>query len=216
MKKLAIGCLIVLVIAGVAGAIGFYYVYRQFRSTVTQFAEVGQVAEIERGVRNQNAFSPPESGELTSAQVEQLMRVQAAVRNRLGERLAEMERKYKELASKTEATALDLPQLVAAYRDLAAAWVDGKRAQVDALNDAGLSLEEYRWIRGQAYQALGIPLMEIDVARIIEDAKSGQTATPPGSVSGSFGASGPETNRALVEPHRQQLEESVALATFGL
>lgn len=216
MKKLAIGCLIAIVVVGIAGAIGAYFLYRQVRTTVTQFAEVGSVAEIERNVRNQTPFTPPSSGELTAAQVQKLVQVQSQVRARLGERQAELERKYKELSEKREATALDLPQLIAAYRDLAAVWVEGKRAQVDALNAAGLSLDEYRWVRGQAYQALGIPIVEIDVARIIEDAKSGATGNQPGSIAGSFGPSGPDSNRALVEPHKEQLENSVALATFGL
>jgi hypothetical protein len=216
MKKLAIGCLIVIVVAGIAGAIALYYVSRQFTSTLSQVAEVGAVAEIERGVRNQAPYSPPSSGELTAAQVEKLVQVQSQVRTRLGERFTEMERKYKELSEKTEATALDLPQLMAAYRDLAAAWVEGKRVQVDALNATGLSLEEYRWIRSQAYAALGIPVMDVDIARIIEDAKSGRTSSMPGAISGSLGASGPEGNKALVEPHREQLERSAALAALGL
>jgi hypothetical protein len=216
MKKTAIGCLAALVVVGVAAGIGSYYVYRQVRSTVTQFAEIGSAAEIENGIRNQDPFSPPASGELTRAQVEQLVQVQSRVRTRLGERFAEMEARYKALADKTEPTAVDLPELIAAYRDLAASWVEGKRAQVDALNAAGLSLLEYRWVRGQAYQALGIPVVEIDVARIIEDVKSGQTGTQPGTVGGSLGPGGPEANRTLVEPYRKQLESSVALATLGL
>ena len=216
MKKIAIGCLIVVVVVGVVGAIGAFFLYRQVRSTVTQFAELGSVPEIERTVRNQSSYTPPESGELTPSQVERLVRVQTRVRNRLGERVADMERKYKELLEKKEATAFDLPTLIAAYRDLAASWVEGKRAQVEALNEAGFSLAEYRWVRGQAYRALGIPMMEIDVAQMIEDAKSGQPTQPPGTISGSFGPGGPEQNQKLVEPYRKQLENSAALASFGL
>jgi hypothetical protein len=216
MKKLAVGCLLAMLVVGIAGAIGAYFLYRQFRSTVTQFAEVGSVAEIERTVRNQEPFAPPSSGELTAAQVDRLVEIQTQVRARLGDRFAEMEEKYRALSEKRETTALDLPQLIAAYRDLAAAWVEGKRAQVDALNAAGLSLAEYRWIRSQAYRALGIPIVEIDVARIIEDARNGATSEQPGSLSGVFGPEGSERNRALVLPYKEQLENAAALATFGL
>jgi hypothetical protein len=58
--------------------------------------------------------------------------------------------------------------------------------------------------------------MDVDIARIIEDAKSGRTSSMPGAISGSLGASGPEGNKALVEPHREQLERSAALAALGL
>ena len=62
---------------------------------------------------------------------------------------------------------------MSAYRDMASAWLSAKREQVQALNDAGLSLEEYRWIRGAAYQALGAPLVDLDFARIAAEAKGG-------------------------------------------
>jgi hypothetical protein len=74
-----------------------------------------------------------------------------------------------------------LPELISAYRDLAAAYVDAKRAQVDALNLAGLSLDEYRWTRSRAYAALGMQLMDVDVSRIVEDVKAGRP--PPGPTS---------------------------------
>src|SRR5919106_24049 len=70
---------------------------------------------------------------------------------------------------KASATVVDLPELISAYRDLAAAYVDGKRAQVNALNRTGLSLEEYRWTRSRVYHALGMSLMDVDVSRIVED-----------------------------------------------
>jgi hypothetical protein len=216
MKKLAIGCLVVLVLGGVAAAGVAYYLYRQVRSTYTQFAELGKVPEIERGVRAQGTFEPPASEELTDAQVEKLVRVQTLIKQRLGQRFSDFERKYKTLAEKKEATVSDLPTLVAAYRDMAAAWIDAKRAQVDALNDVGFSLDEYRWIREQSYRALGMAYVDFDLGKLAENVNRGYGVDPPGRLLGAVEPAGPEVNRKLVERFKKQLEESIALASFGL
>ena len=129
-NKAAVGCLIVVVVLGVGVAAGGYAAYRKVRSGIGWFAELSSVGELDRAVRSRSAHSPPASGELTRAQVDQLLRVQAAVRTRLGDRVDEMERKYRTYFDKKEATAADLPALVSAYGDLAAAFVDGKRARL--------------------------------------------------------------------------------------
>ena len=115
-----------------------------------------------------------------------------------------------------EATVIDAPQIVSAYRDIAAAWVDAKRAQVDALNAVNLSLEEYRWVRSQAYAAIGVPFMELDVAKIVNEVMQGGEAKAPGQIGGSYEPSGPEANRDRVQRVKAQLEDNIALATFGL
>ena len=69
-----------------------------------------------------------------------------------------------------------------------------KRAQVSALNKAGLSLAEYRWIRTQTYAALGMSIGDFDVSQAIEDFKEGRQPASPKDV--TVGPSGPEANRA--------------------
>ncbi len=215
MKKLAIGCGLALLITGIAAAGIVFYLYRQVSTTMTQLADLGKAADIERDVRNRSTFTPPSSGEMTEAQVEKLVQVQTHVRGRLGEQITTFETKYKALADKKETSLADAPAILNAYRDLAAAWLDAKRAQVEALNTANLSLDEYRWIREQAYRALGQPFMDFDVARFIEDAQHGVTSKA-GEVRGAIGPDGPEANRKLVEKYKKLLEENIALASFGL
>jgi hypothetical protein len=216
MKKLAIGCGIALLLTGMAAAGVAFYVYRQVSSTITQFAELGKVPEIERGVRNQERFEPPASEELTESQVAKLVQVQTAVRQRLGERMNMLEAKYKNLTEKKEATYTDAPALARAYADLAATWIEAKRTQVDALNASGLSLEEYRWIRDQAYRAAGMAFMDLDLGKLIEEARLGVSPDRPGRLRGSIGPSGPESNRARIAGVKQQLTDNIALASFGL
>src|SRR6476469_2143971 len=100
--------------------------------------------------------------------------------------------------------------------DLAGVFVDGKRAQVDALNRVGMSLAEYRWTRSRVYGALDVPFMEIDIYRMIADAKEGRPPSPRAAVMAGGGGTGSPAVRRLVEPHRKILEENVGLAFFGL
>ena len=76
MKKLLVALAIVIVFVGVAAVGVGYYVYRQVRSTVTQFAELAQIPDIESRVRVRSAFVPPASEELTEKQLAGFMRVQ--------------------------------------------------------------------------------------------------------------------------------------------
>jgi hypothetical protein len=216
VKKLVIGCLVIVVLAGIGGAVGTYWVYRKVRGTVAEFAQFQQVPELERQVQNTSAFAPPASGELTASQVERLVKVQASVRANLGASFARMEQRYKALTAKQEATALDLPEILSAYRDLASSYMDAKRAHVDALNAQGFSLEEYRWVKQQAYTALGLAYLDIDVGKIVQAISAGATDVDPARMAGSVGPGGPEANRGLVKPHEKTLMDNVALASFGL
>lgn len=216
MKKLAIGCGIVLLVVGI-GVVGVgYWGYMKVKSTVAQLAELGQVTDIEKGVRNTSAFAAPTSGELTGAQVERLVQVQTRVREKLGAGAAAIEKNYKSLLDKKDgATVTDLPALLGAYKDLARTLVDAKRTQVEALNDLNMSLAEYRWIRAEAYHSLGIPFVDMDFGQLAERAKNGQTAGTL-AFNGAPGDKPLEGNVKLVEKHRKQLEDYMALASFGL
>jgi hypothetical protein len=221
LKKLAIGCLVLVVLFLVVGGGAMYWTYRKVStvvsSTVEQFKELSSVPTLEAEVRNTSAFTAPESGELTADQVQRLVQVQDAVRQRLGARFATLNEKYKALIEKKEATALDLPQLMAAYRDLTSSWMEAKRAQVDALNRAHFSLAEYRWVRSCAYAAVGVPFLDVDVSKVVDAIKSGHTTIQqPASLGGGIGPSGPEHNQKIIEPFKKQLEDNVALASFGL
>jgi uncharacterized membrane protein len=216
MKKLAIGCGIVVLVLGIVGAGAAYYLYRQVSSTVAQFAELGEIPDLERNVRNQAPFTPPASEELTDSQVQKLVQVQSEVRRRIGERIKEFEAKYKTLAEKNDANIADAPALLRAYGDIARTWLDAKRGQIEALNATGLSLDEYRWIRDQAYRALGQPFVDLDIAKIVDEARRGIASETAGQLRGSMGPAGPESNRALIERFKKELEENLALASFGL
>jgi hypothetical protein len=218
MKKLAIGCGIVLVIAVVAGGIGAYYLFYKAQTLIAGLSELKAIPDLERQVKNRTAFTPPASGELSADQVASYVAVREQVRQTLGERVTELDTRYKALSerlNRDQHTALNIPEVLEAYKDLASLYILGKRAQVEALNARNLSLSEYRWIQQQAYNAIGVPFMETDISRIIEDVQAGrqpgQTAHSANDIPGA-----PQKNKALVEPHRKLLEDNASLSFLGL
>ena len=221
MKKLAIGCGILLVVLLVGGAVASYVIFNKVKSTVAEFAALGEIPAIERGVRNSATFMPPESGELTEAQVARYVKVQGQVRTLLGSRFDDFKTKYAELSKRMDSgqsNVFDSTAVISAYKDLARTYVDAKKAQVEALNAENFSLSEYRWVRQQAYAAVGMPVMDFDISKVIDDATSGRTPQQPQGpkLGGSIEPTGPEVNKTLVAPHKKLLEDNAALTFFGL
>jgi hypothetical protein len=218
MKKLAIGCGIVLVIAVVAGGIGAYYLFHKAQALVAGLSELKVVPDLERQVRNTAPYSPPASGELSIHQVAKYIAIREQVRQTLGVRVKELDARYKALSeriNREEHSALDIPEMLEAYRDLASLYILGKRAQVEALNARNLSLGEYRWIQQQAYLAIGVPFMDMDIARVIEDVQAGRDPGKTGRLTHDVPPAS-DKNKALVEPHRKLLEDSASLSFLGL
>jgi hypothetical protein len=192
-----------------AGAVTVPYLISSSVTSAAEglIAELSSLPELERSVRKQGPYTPPPSGEPSRAQVERVLAVQQAVRSRLGPRTAELERRYQRLLARNNH---DLGN----HREYAATYLDAKRAQVDALNREGFSLEEYRWTRAQVYAALGVPLVDIDLSRIVAEVKQERQTAPPHLM--TAGTAGSPAMKELVEPYRQVLVANAALASYGL
>jgi hypothetical protein len=219
MKKLAIGCGIVLVVALVALGVGLYWVAHKAQTVLAGFSELKTIPDLDRRIRNTTVFAPPASGELLPEQVARYVAVREQVRQQLGGRVKELDTQYKALSERIhrdQHTALDIPQMIEAYKDLAGLYILGKRAQVDALNDKHLSLSEYRWIQHQAYGAIGMPFVDMDISRMIEEAQSGPSPRQGGHMGRELTPVASDKNKALVEPHRKLLEDSASLSFLGL
>ena len=100
MKKLAIGCGIVLVIAVVAGGIGAYYLFYKAQTMIAGLSELKAVPALDRQVRNTTSYTPPASGELSSGQVATYIAIREQVRQKLGERVKELDARYKSLSER--------------------------------------------------------------------------------------------------------------------
>jgi hypothetical protein len=216
MKKLALGCLGVLVLGTIAAAaLGYYFVYKPARSYVTSVAQLKEIPRLHEQIRNKARFTPPAGGELTPALLQRYMQAQDALHQRLGARLDELDRKYKALndASGGEASFTDG---LGALRDLGDVILDAKRAQVEVLNQYQFSLAEYEWVRRAAYAAAGLPFGG-RFADLIESVSHGEAPAVPAAHERAWeSAHVPAANEQLVAPHADKLRARAALAFFGL
>lgn len=222
MNRFAIGCLALLGVGAVGTAGASYYAYRRVSSAVAPLYDLGSVVGLEQSIRKQGRYTPPASGEPGPTQVGRLLEVQEGVRSRLGARADELYHRYRKYFEPVDGVKAPVGSAVDSallgFRmslDLAGIYVEGKRAQVDALNRAGLSLEEYRWTRSRVYAALGVPLPEMDISGVVAALKEGR---PPSTSTRPVADSRPgsATVRKMVEPHRKTLEDNVGLAFFDL
>ena len=217
MKKFAIGCAIVLVVLLVVGGIGGYFLYKKFVGPMADFVtNIQKVADIEKEVKNRSSFTAPENGELTEEMVARFVKAQTFIQGKLGTRMESLKATYDKLeqAQKAEGREASVSEGMGAMRDLVSLFVEGKRAQVDAMNQNGFSMQEYEWVRTQVYAAVGVVAAGFDLKKIAEQAKDGNVDSLQGVEKGSL-ADVPEKNKALVAPYEKQLQEWAPLAFFG-
>ena len=204
MKKALSGCLVVVLLAVVLGAAGlWWFVLRPAWDAGSALVDAAghwqQVAAIEEEVRRDDSgFTAPADGRLDAGQVQRFVAVQQAIATALGEDWALLEAKYKALDAERAASngGTDAVQAFGAWQDLSGIVVAAKRAQVDALNSAGLGLTEYRWIRNQAYTALGLAIADTAAPAALADTAMAHNAT-------------------LLRPHRELLQQTMATTWLG-
>jgi hypothetical protein len=221
MKKFAIGCLIVLALLIVVGGVGLYFAYdRIIKPGIEMTAgikELARLGEVEKQVRNTSPFAAPETGELTQAMIDRFVKVQQHMQAKLGPRMDQLKEKYDRLdrAMSGEKRQASFMEVATGLKDLAAILVDGKAAQVEALNDAAFSVKEYEWVRERVYAAVGMVAVGIDMKKMAAEARAGNVKgfSPPER--GSVGDV-PDRNKVLVAPYEKQLKDWAALAYFGL
>lgn len=221
MKKILAGCLIVAVIAMVGLGVAMFYAYRMARpmidSAATYMAAADEVARLGERVANKSDYTPPASGELTAAQVDRFMAVQARVSDDLKDRWKEVESRSAEFRKRSQerkdVTLTDLRDMLSSIGSI---WIDGRREQVNALNVQKFSDDEYAWVRRRVWEAAGVEMAgSFDMSAIEDLARQGAQKTnldlpdlPPVEV--------PEANIRLVKPHLAKLKEWMPMAVLGL
>ena len=220
MKKVALGCLIVLVIALIGFGVAGYYAYRWARpmiqSTGDYLDRARAMARLSDEVNNKSAYTPPANGELTQAQVDRFVAVQTRVRDELGARWAEIETKSAQIGAKTKENngQLAFSEMASVFSDLSGIYMDARRAQVNALNVQKFSDAEYTWVRRRVYEAAGVEMAgSIDLSKLEQLAREGMQNP---TLSFPDIPKPPQSNVALVKPHLAKVKEWVPLAVLGL
>ncbi len=213
MKKLAIGCAVVIVLCMIGfGAVAYYVYYKahQYMASMQEFAQ------LDTKITNTASFPPPVNGELTEDQVRRFVSVQESIRTKLGPRLEELSARQKqfEQLQKSEHRDASVSEVMTAVASLMGLMKDAKTAQVDALNASHFSLKEYSWVRGQVYAAAGMAFAQVNFKQLQDLAKQ-QGGTSSADLE-ELQRSVPEKNRQLVQPYQDKMKDWIPFAFFGL
>ncbi len=222
VKKVLVGCLIVLVIAMIGFGVAGYYAYRwaqpMIQSTGDYLERAREMSRLGDRIANKSPYVPPASGELTERQVDRFLAVQTRVRDEMGARWAEIETNAAQLGAKTQGNQRELTfsEFTAVLSDLADIYMEARRAQVDALNVQRFSDGEYTWVRRRVYEAAGMEVAGgFDMSKIEELAREG-AMKPNVKLPDLPRPDVPAANLKLVKPHLASIKESLPLAILGL
>ncbi|HEX6161830.1 MAG TPA: hypothetical protein VFZ31_00590 [Vicinamibacterales bacterium] len=222
MKKVLVGCAIVIVIAIIGFGVAGYYTYRAMRPMIDNAASyIDKARIVERlgdAVTNKAPFTPPATGELTSTQVERFLAVQTRVRSELGDKWDEVEKKSAAIKARTDKDRNDwtLAEFTQVFNDIANIWIEARRAQVNALNVQKFSEAEYQWVRMRVYEAAGVHLAgNLNLSMIEELARENASKTGI-EVPQMELPKIPEKNIELVKPHAAKIQEWIPMAALGL
>jgi hypothetical protein len=222
MKKVLVGCLVVIALCAVGTAITLYFLYRAAQpmiQNVTQSIDrAKEIAELNEKISNRESYTAPDNGELTQAQVDRFLRVQDRVVTTLGPRWKELEAKVKDIQSRNQAgkPELGFTEVLSFFAEAGSVLVEARRAQVDALNTEKFSSDEYNWVRVSAYSAAGLEMagaMDWSALETMLQENAKQAGVPAPTMPKM---EVPEANRALIKPHVAKLKEWWGLAFLGL
>jgi hypothetical protein len=194
-----------------AVGVGTYLSVRQITRPLVYLS--GAIRLVEQ-IANKAEYQLPVGGDLTPAQLALFLAAEREVESRLGERIAELRMKSEQLVSLSQMSKRHPPvrETLILLGTVGPAFLDGKKALVDALNRAGFSKDEFEWVREQAYHAAGVEAWQFDfsdVVRGVPDAEFDVHRLPYGVVASV-------SNRNLVAPHAEELKHWTALVFFGL
>ncbi len=216
MKKFLIGCLGLIVVLSIAGGIaGYIFVYRPIKAGITNVTanvkQLEEISKLDNNISNKTNFTAPDDSVLSAQQVERYMTVQKTMKDALQENIDIIDKKYTDLKNNDDSgiqSIKDIPKLIGAYSDIIKIVLDAKKSQVTALNASGFSLDEYNWVKKQVFAAAGQSLTNFDLSKL----SSGDTSP----VEIALPANIPEENIQLLEKYKDNFEDYIGLAFFGL
>ncbi len=217
MKKVLIFLVVGFFVLSAGGIVaGYFFVYRPAKAYVVNLTQLQEIPKLDAQVQNKTTFTAPVGGELTDERVQRFVRTQEAVATHLGDRIKQIEEKYKDFV-RSQAGEKERPMSVTdamgMLKDLSALVVEAKRVQVEAINRHGFSLSEYEWTRSQVYAAAGIPV-DAYFSRVVREVAAGRE--PDFKTFETEIATVPEKNRTLVAPMVKDLTDRAGLVFLGL
>jgi hypothetical protein len=215
MKKLAIGCGVIVLVLGVGTTVMFYVAASKARSYLRESGVLESIETLGKGVTNTAPFTPPANGQLTDDMIKRFVSVHDTIVAKLGGRFNEIaamqnEMMRREQAEHRKSTSSEDVKNVSAMMGFV---LQAQGAWVEGLNQQRFSMDEYGWVRGRVYSAAGLNLVELGGRNVQDMVTQGNVVTRP--IAGSRDPASTH-DQQLVAPYLPKLKESAALAFFGL
>jgi len=204
----AAGLLVLVVVA--AGTVFYVKIYQPIGSPLVAMAGASRLEE--RRLRNQAAFVPPASGELTGEQTADFVAVEEEVQKRLAVGTDVLVRKQADLERASKANTLSVQKTLLAFGDMKGLYLSAKAAQIEAMNRVDFSKVEFEWVRKQLYQAAGLRLSQLDVSDVIAGVPDAVVKVREFERDGRV----PGHNERLARPLASKLQAWLSLGFFGL
>ena len=103
MKKLAIGCGIVVLVLGAGAVVGSYVLYNKAKSYLGNFEALTSFQKFADSVENRTPFTPPASDELTADRMKRFAAVQDAMWVKMGPRFDQVAAMQDEMLRREQA-----------------------------------------------------------------------------------------------------------------
>jgi hypothetical protein len=215
MKKLAIGCGVIVLVLGVGVSVVLYIAASKAHSYLSESGVLESIETLGKGVNDTAPFTPPANGQLTDDMIKRFVSVHGAIVAKLGDRFNQIgamqtEMMRREQAEHRKSTSAEDFKNVTAMMGFV---VQAQGAWVEGLNQQRFSMDEYQWVRGHVYAAAGLNVMELVDRNLSSSGKADPVVTRP-----IAGSSDPVSkhDKELVAPYIPKLKETAALAFFGL
>lgn len=206
-KPRSMGCLIAtLIIMAIVGGAGYFFVYKPVSQLAKGFSNIEAFVDLDKHIRNTSSFTPPANEELSEAQVERYIGVIQHVQADAMARISDLEHIFNDVDLDNVGPIEAYRVFMGAYRELLDAAVAVKEEQVQAINAAGFSLEEYNWVKTQVAGAAGFSASELSLESIMSGELGGQQVPVKSNA----------VNRELVAPYMEDIGSWAPLLLFGL
>ena len=167
-KKWLAGCLVVILVCVAGLGAAWWFVLRPIWNAGSDLVQGAKdwasTIDLGKDIHDTTPYTPPPDGRLTPAQVQSLVRVQEVFVAEMGADLGRLALRVQEVQADRQGRDASLQDVATAYSELTTLLKRAREAQARGVNQAGLSRDEYAYIRRQAFAALPLLVEMPDLA----------------------------------------------------
>jgi len=169
-KKWLVGCLAVILVVVLGIGAAWWFVLRPMWSAGSDLVQGAKdwatTVDLGKDIINTTPYTPPADGRLTPAQVQSLVQVQEVFVAEMGADLGRLAQRAREAQALKNGGEASFQDVATAYSELSSLLRRARDAQAKGVNQAGLSRDEYAFIRRQAFAALPLLVEMPDLANV--------------------------------------------------